>query len=158
MTYVYLLFLSSLDSVASSPFRIVIAFFKYLFMILFLCLLIKHVYKHVTKKTVTVSSIKYNPTVNLRRARRREYWIASVIFWLVTILLSHAMFAHTTGIIGIFFLIALILYIVEGVKRCHDLGDSGSYFFIPFYDLMLLFTDGCDFENDYGPDPKGRDI
>lgn len=43
------------------------------------------------------------------------------------------------------------------VKRCHDRGNSGWYQLIPFYVLVMLFGDGDDYDNGYGPDPKGRD-
>jgi len=46
----------------------------------------------------------------------------------------------------------------QGAKRCYDLDNSGFYQLIPFYFILLLFADGDPYENDYGPDPKGRDI
>ena len=45
--------------------------------------------------------------------------------------------------------------LAQGVKRCHDRGNSGWYYFIPFYVLWMLFGDSEDGINEYGPNPKG---
>lgn len=45
--------------------------------------------------------------------------------------------------------------IVQGVKRCHDLGKSGFFQLIPFYRIWMLFADGQIGNNVYGPNPKG---
>ena len=58
-----------------------------------------------------------------------------------------------------FFILEIILlwiYYAQAIKRCHDRDNSGWYMFIPFYFYWMLFADGCPYENDYGPDPKGR--
>ena len=39
-------------------------------------------------------------------------------------------------------------------KRCHDLGNPGSYILIPFYPLVLAFGAGDLGANDYGPNPN----
>lgn len=55
--------------------------------------------------------------------------------------------------------------IAQQCKRFHDRGESGwhiFYYFIPIYNLWVLiqqfFFDGDEFENEYGPDPRGRNI
>ena len=40
-------------------------------------------------------------------------------------------------------------------KRCHDLGNPGSFILIPFYPLLLAFGKGDVGANDYGPNPHG---
>ena len=52
------------------------------------------------------------------------------------------------GIIAIFF-ISVIIFI--GVKRCHDLGHSGWWQFIPLYFIWMLFAPGEKEDNQYGP-------
>ena len=48
--------------------------------------------------------------------------------------------------------------LAQNVKRCHDNGHPGWYQLIPLYWLLMCFADGDAYENDYGPDPKGRGI
>jgi uncharacterized membrane protein YhaH (DUF805 family) len=107
------------------------------------------------------------------RARRREYGL----FVLVNLFLSlAAMFAAVLGVIVLdlpdssYYEFALFVQLAYGiicipvtVRRFHDLGDSGWMIWrraIPligiYYELTLFFMDGQDFENEYGPSPKGR--
>ena len=47
-----------------------------------------------------------------------------------------------------------IWYVVAFMsKRCHDLGNPGSYILIPYYPLVLAFGAGDAGENEYGPNP-----
>lgn len=56
-------------------------------------------------------------------------------------------------------MIPMVWFILaQGAKRCHDRDNNGWWQFIPFYFLWMLFGDGDEYENDYGKDPKGRDI
>ncbi len=68
-------------------------------------------------------------------------------------------------VLGIFsfvgFFAALIGHLSVTIRRLHDQGEPGIKFlltFIPFvgfiFWLMLVFTPGNDYENDYGPDPR----
>lgn len=47
-------------------------------------------------------------------------------------------------------LVFLMLIFFLGAKRCHDLGKSGWWQFIPFYILWMLFKKGDNFNNKYG--------
>jgi len=107
------------------------------------------------------------------RARRAEYWnyaLANFLLMLVPYVLF-MIFGAVSGsssiaLIGLFIyaIIALGTFIPSlavGVRRLHDLGKSGWYYFIaliPFVGGIILlvwfFTDGNRFTNMYGEDPK----
>lgn len=62
------------------------------------------------------------------------------------------------------YLVFVVTHIAIGVRRLHDHGEPGIKYlltFIPlvgiFFLLMMIFTAGHDFENDYGPDPRQPD-
>jgi uncharacterized membrane protein YhaH (DUF805 family) len=61
---------------------------------------------------------------------------------------------------AVIYLITLVPFLwfilAQGCKRCHDRNNSGWYQIIPFYGLWMLFADGDIGENDYGPNPKGK--
>lgn len=110
------------------------------------------------------------------RARRSEYWYFVLANGLISILLIvigaivGGIFgdAITGGIIGYaLFGLYTLTTIVPGigvvVRRLHDTGKSGWYYFvalIPFIGgiwlLILLCTEGNHGSNEYGPDPKNE--
>lgn len=51
-------------------------------------------------------------------------------------------------------MILLIFLVIQGIKRIHDTNKTGWFLFIPFYNLMLLFSKGSVGSNEYGIDPK----
>lgn len=65
---------------------------------------------------------------------------------------------HEVQQYGIFFYLYFVILfwfiLAQGAKRCHDLGNSGFYQFIPFYGLWMLFEKGKSGENEYGNNPK----
>ncbi|PBQ33822.1 hypothetical protein CNR22_19220 [Sphingobacteriaceae bacterium] len=107
------------------------------------------------------------------RARRKEFWmffLFNLLIWMALLVLSSFL---TNGsdetdtvitylLIGHFF-IMLIPGLAVTVRRLHDMGKSGSWFFIYFVPvvggiwlLSLLCTDGVSGPNQYGPDPKNE--
>lgn len=97
------------------------------------------------------------------RIRRLEYGISYLIFSIWQFFISAA--SESPNIEGGVAIIMLLTFIpafwfiwAQGAKRCHDRGNSGWYQLIPFYGLWMLFGDGDEFDNGYGPDPKGRNI
>jgi uncharacterized membrane protein YhaH (DUF805 family) len=77
------------------------------------------------------------------RIRRTEYGISLLIATFINV---------ATAGFGI--ILTLPVMILQGAKRCHDLGNSGWYQLIPFYGLFLLFQDGERGPNIYGENPK----
>ncbi len=95
---------------------------------------------------------------------RTEYGILIIIYVVFVFVKEFCKEMMETGQGGLWIMLSLALSVIlawfsfaQGAKRCHDLGNSGWYQLIPFYTLWMLFKDGDDFDNGYGPDPKGRD-
>ena len=81
------------------------------------------------------------------RIRRREY--------VITILLSAVIIL--IPFLNMILLIPLLWVLwAQRAKRCHDIGKSGWWQFVPFFTLWMLFEDGDVGSNEYGEDPKGR--
>ncbi|UMY66456.1 MULTISPECIES: DUF805 domain-containing protein [unclassified Flavobacterium] len=107
------------------------------------------------------------------RTTRREYWMAvlfHIIFLIAAYCLDQALglnFEEGSG--GPFYLLYLLggvlPMVAAAVRRLHDTGNSGWYFFIQFVPLVgpiwlivLLAGEGQPRENQYGPDPYGNEI
>lgn len=96
------------------------------------------------------------------RIRRLEYWLSYLIIYVAAFIggiFEEANNENVSTVLYVAFMIVLYWFsFAQNAKRCHDRGNSGWYQLIPFYGLFLLFGDGDEYENDYGPDPKGRNI
>ena len=112
------------------------------------------------------------------RARRKEYWMFSLIFTvlliaLMTIMFSVLSFSDETGIEaepGMYLTIILVIVflfahfipsIAVTVRRLHDTGNSGWLYLIcliPYIGSIIIFVftllDSQDKENKWGPNPK----
>ncbi|TSJ42808.1 DUF805 domain-containing protein [Mucilaginibacter corticis] len=92
------------------------------------------------------------------RARRSEYWYFALFSLIISIILM--VIGKAIGFMGlynIYSLAVLIPSIAVGVRRMHDVNKSGWFILIPIYNLILACTDGTPGDNNYGPDPKGRE-
>lgn len=107
------------------------------------------------------------------RIRRFEYFISSLIFWIITIP-AIILCAGLEAIVGKTYFITIIFCVViyianvwlnlaQTTKRFHDLDKTGWLYlllFIPLVNvavaLYLLFADGTVGPNRYGLDPKNR--
>ena len=69
------------------------------------------------------------------------------------------------GILAIFQILMILAFLIGhisiAIRRLHDHGEPGVKYLLTFipligiiYWVMLVFTKGDDFENDYGPDPR----
>jgi len=92
------------------------------------------------------------------RARRKEYWM----FFLFNILISYGlqiiavvsdtpvyMFLYVLYALG-----ALTPSIAVSVRQMHDVGKSGWFIIVPFYNLYLACMEGDHLENQSGRNPK----
>jgi len=103
------------------------------------------------------------------RARRKEYWmfvLFNMIFAIVAIILDNILGTAIEGIgYGLFYILYCLAVLIPSfavfVRRLHDTGKSGWFFFIGLIPiigiiwlLVLMCTDGNAGENEYGADPK----
>lgn len=103
------------------------------------------------------------------RARRSEYWyfvLFNIIFLIVAMgldnLLGTTINPMPYGAFYIIFGIAMFIpSLAVGVRRLHDIGKSGWFYFISLIPivggiwlLVLFFTAGNVGDNEYGADPK----
>jgi uncharacterized membrane protein YhaH (DUF805 family) len=106
------------------------------------------------------------------RARRSEYWYFALmngIVMLFFLLVAIILFITNNPEAGIIFLILCGIYvfliIIPGlavtVRRLHDIGKSGLYYFVrlipivgSIWLLVLLLTDSDYGTNQWGPNPK----
>ena len=97
------------------------------------------------------------------RIRRMEFGLSYIIYSILAIVLSVC--AEETPLLGQLDIPLLWFTWAQMCKRFHDKGESGLRIFtllIPLYNIyvmiMLFFEDGEPYENDYGKDPKGREM
>lgn len=105
------------------------------------------------------------------RARRSEYWyyaLASALISLVLMIVDNVagltFGVGESGILGgIYSLAVLLPGLAVLVRRLHDVGKSGWFFFIvliplagAIWLLIVLCTEGDSGTNAYGPDPKNE--
>lgn len=98
------------------------------------------------------------------RARRKEYWMFTLVF--VGLIIALEIVAIILGfissilsviifiVLGLLALALIVPSLAVGVRRMHDVGKSGWFIFIPIYSLILAITEGEKGDNQYGPDPK----
>ena len=90
------------------------------------------------------------------RIGRTAYGLSLIICTLLSILILTSIL-QTKG--NTAFLVLLYIPIgwfalAQGAKRCHDLGNSGWFQWIPFYYFIMLLKEGAKEANYYGESPK----
>ncbi|MDZ7658252.1 DUF805 domain-containing protein [Fodinibius sp.] len=110
------------------------------------------------------------------RARRKEYWMFTLINFLIYVALQAIMVMFggmdpessigvlITGILGLYSLAVFIPSIAVGVRRLHDTGRSGWWLLISLVPiigaivlLVFLVQDSQPGANQYGENPKRVD-
>lgn len=106
------------------------------------------------------------------RARRKEYWMFALVNFVICAALAIAgmvMLGKSQNsalimdaVYGVYLLLILLPSLAVTVRRLHDTGRSGWWFWIqlvPFVGPIVLFVftvlDGTPGTNAYGPSPKG---
>ncbi|SKC08139.1 Uncharacterized membrane protein YhaH, DUF805 family [Sphingobacterium nematocida] len=93
------------------------------------------------------------------RIRRTEWWITVFVTHITSVIIGAFLEGNSSSSIAILFLIPLLWFsVAQAVKRCHDRGNSGWYLIIPFYTLWMAFGDSSVGTNEYGTNPKGRNL
>ncbi len=89
------------------------------------------------------------------RARRREYWMFTLISTIITYSLLFIGIKIGFSLLNSLYSLAVLLpSIGVAIRRMHDVGKSGWFMLIPFYNLYLACCDSDLGENEYGPNPK----
>ncbi len=106
------------------------------------------------------------------RARRSEYWYYALMNFIIMMGVYVLFIACIIGGVGIlagvfgfvvlaFVLATIIPSLAVLVRRLHDTGKSGWFYFVsfipiagPIWLLVLLVTDSQQGDNEYGPNPK----
>ena len=90
------------------------------------------------------------------RIRRLEYGISFIAYVFANTLV--AVVGQANGIVYLAYIPMLWFLWAQGSKRCHDRGNNGFFQIIPGYVLWMLFADGNSGMNEYGANPKGKEV
>lgn len=101
-----------------------------------------------------------NYTTFSGRASRREYWLFTLVNFIIAIALAVVDMrlkindGKDSGILGdLYSVLVLLPSIGVSIRRAHDTSQSGWWILVPFYSLYLMLKPGDKGENKYGPDP-----
>lgn len=100
------------------------------------------------------------------RTRRRDFWMASLVSYLIVLVLSFWAGKNQVAdlLISIYSLAFIVPQIAMIMRRLHDSNRSGAFFLLSFIPavgwiilLIFLLLDSTPGENRFGPDPKAFD-
>lgn len=120
-------------------------------------------YSNITKtedkkssNSESINNSNYNFFSFEGRIRRSEFAVGLLVYFVINFLVKEIALNSESKIILLAYIPMLWFLWAQGAKRCHDLGHSGWYQIIPFYVFWLIFKDGEVGNNQYGPNPKGK--
>ena len=89
------------------------------------------------------------------RASRKEYWTFFIFNFIVGFILGfiEALLETENIFSGLFNLIMLLPSIAVGVRRMHDIGNSGWWLLFPIVNFILLLCPSEKGENKHGSNP-----
>lgn len=93
------------------------------------------------------------------RIRRFEYCLSYILFQIIYIgYLISSMSDSDSGlhiIVQLLTMLSIVVMILQGIKRSHDLGHSGGWILLPIYSpFWLLFAQGEEGVNEFGSNPR----
>ncbi len=107
------------------------------------------------------------------RARRKEFWMYILFYLIIVIVLGiidaiigTTMTGGGVGILTLIYLLGMLIpTLAVTVRRLHDMGKSGWWYFITLVPLIggiwlivLLVTDSQPAANAWGPNPKAGEV
>lgn len=88
------------------------------------------------------------------RAGKTEFWYFILINIGISIILSIIGSMLNFDLLSSIYSLAVLLpTLAVGSRRMHDIGKSGIFFIIPFYNIYLAIQDSEQGENQYGAQP-----
>lgn len=82
-----------------------------------------------------------------------SYVVGFVAWFASSLLLDIEHFDGNGGVILLFLACTAVFFwflYAQCAKRCHDLGKSGAWMFVPFWNILLFFAEGEKKDNQYG--------
>jgi uncharacterized membrane protein YhaH (DUF805 family) len=96
------------------------------------------------------------------------YFIAAALCFLLLVVLGYLLEDFETPsfikdrkyilfIIAVIICLPFVIFVTKCIERCHDLGVTFFYTFIPFFFVFMFLTKGQNCRNEFGEDPIPKD-
>lgn len=80
-------------------------------------------------------------------------YVVGFVAWFAIYALSEPALEYNSNIFLLFLACTTVFFwflYAQCAKRCHDLGKSGAWMFVPFWNVLLFFAEGEEQDNQYG--------
>ena len=80
-------------------------------------------------------------------------YVVGFVAWFAIYALSEPALEYNSNIFLLFLACTVVFFwflYAQCAKRCHDLGKSGAWMFVPFWNVLLFFAEGEKQDNQYG--------